>query len=132
LLGGCGQASISEFVSEARGWLAETGKPKPKPATPPQNKSIAPSVPALSTGEYALLLKEAAQDNTKFDQLIERLRADRKIKKADMREIAQLFTGYELAKKKGRDDALAAIVERQRVDARQDARGSLLDRLKPW
>jgi hypothetical protein len=67
-----------------------------------------------------------------FDQTVERLRSDRGIKKADMREIARLFLGYELAKKKGREDALAEIAAKQAVEARQDARSSVLDRLKPW
>ena len=63
---------------------------------------------------------------------MERLRGDKNIKKADMREVARSFLGYELAKKKGREDALTEMVERQRLEARQQARGSVLDRLKPW
>jgi hypothetical protein len=132
---GWGQASVDSFVSEARVWLAEATQPKPKSksARAPRKPSTAPTVEALSPNEYASRLKQAARDNRQFDdELIERLRDDKRVKKADMREIAQLFLGYEIAKKKGREDALAAIVERQQVDARQDARGSLLDRLKSW
>jgi hypothetical protein len=134
LIGGCGQASVDAFVSEARVWLAEATQPKPKSksARAPRKSSTAPMVEVLSLNEYANRLKQAARDNPQFDELVERLRGDKKVKKADMREIAQLFLGYEIAKKKGREDALTAIVERQQVDARQDARGSLLDRLKSW
>ena len=68
----------------------------------------------------------------RFDALVTRLGADRGIKKDDMREVARLYLGFEINKKKGRADLLAAIVDKQAVEARQDARGSLLDRLKPW
>ena len=138
LLEGCGQVSVDEFVSEAREWLAEASRPKakleasPKPARPTRKKSTVLSVETLPPAEYATLLKRTAKDNTQFDQTVERLRADRRIKKADMRDIARLFLGYELAKKKGREDALAEIVAKQAVEARQEARGSVLDRLKPW
>jgi len=132
LLEGCGQTSVSEFVSDARAWLEETRKPKPTRERAAQKKSAAPATPALRADEYAALLKEAFKDNVRFDLLVERLRGDKKIKKADMREVARTFLGYELAKKKGREDALTEIVERQRIEARQQARGSVLDRLKPW
>ena len=55
-----------------------------------------------------------------------------RIESGDMREVARMYLGYEIAKKKGRVDALAEIVERQQVVARQEGRGSLLDRLKSW
>jgi hypothetical protein len=132
LLDGCGQASVSEFVREAHGWLDGVSKPKARSAKAPHKKSTAIHVPTLRPDEYARLLKDTSKDNAQFDQLVERLRADKKIKKTEMREVALLFLGYELAKKKGREDALAAIAERQKVEARQEARGSVLDRLKPW
>ncbi|HMA70755.1 MAG TPA: hypothetical protein VKP67_04600 [Xanthobacteraceae bacterium] len=138
LLKGCGQASVNEFVSEARDWLVEATRPTAKlqaaakRARPARKKPAALSVETLPPADYATLLERTAKDNTQFDQIVERLRADRRIKKADMREIARLFLGYELAKKKGREDALAEIAAKQAVEARQEARGSVLDRLKSW
>jgi hypothetical protein len=132
LLEGCGQPSVSAFVSEARGWLEEGSKPKPKSERPSRKKPSASAVPTLRPDEYAKLLKEAFRDNAQFDDLIARLRGDKKIKKPNMREVARLVLGFELAKKNGREDAVKAIVERQRIEARQQARGSVLDRLKPW
>jgi hypothetical protein len=138
LLEGCGQVSVADLVSEAREWLAEANQPKAKPeaklksARPARKNPTLRPVETLSPTDYATLLKQTAKDNTQFDQTVERLRSDRKIKKADMRDIARLFLGFELAKKKGRDDALAEIIKKQTVEARQDARGSVLDRLKPW
>jgi hypothetical protein len=136
LLEGCGQLSVGEFVSEAREWLVEANQPKTKIEATPKRAKPARKKPAttetLRPTEYATLLERTAKDNTQFDQTVERLRADRKVKKADMREIARLFLGYELAKKKGREEALAEIVAKQAVEARQEARGSVLDRLKPW
>jgi hypothetical protein len=119
-------------VSDARGWLAEASRPKPKPGKPPRKKPFAPAAPALRPDEYASLLKDASKDNAQFDRVVEQLGGDKTIKKAEMRQVALLFLGYELAKKKGREDALTAIKERQRIEARQEARGSVLDRLKPW
>jgi hypothetical protein len=136
LLKGCGQESIVEFVNEAREWLAEARRPKAKIRTEPagraRKKPAAPPVETLQPADYAILLNKTVKDNTQFDQAIERLRGDRGIKKAEMRDIARLFLGYELAKKKGRGDALAEIIDKQAVAARQDARASVLDRLKPW
>jgi hypothetical protein len=136
LLEGCGQPSVDDLVRDAREWLTRACQPKSKPKLAPtsrtKKKPAAPVVEALPPTDYAALLKRTAKDNVQFDQVVERLRADRKIKKPDMREIARLFLGYELAKKKGREDALTEITEQQAVEARQDARGSVLDRLKPW
>lgn len=127
LLEWCGHASIGAFVSDARGWL--------EPKTKRSQKPLAPKVaaPRLSPNDYAVLLKQMATKSGEFDQVIERLRSDRKnIKTPEMRDIARLFLDRELPKKAGREAALTAIIERQRVDARQDARASLIDRLKAW
>jgi hypothetical protein len=131
LLEGSQHASIIHFVSEARGSLVEPAKTKVGSAKAPRKKA-GPEPEMIPPSDYATALREASRDNVKFDTLVEQLRADRKIKKQEMREIAQLYLGYEIAKKKGRADALADIVDRQAVDSRQDARGSMLDRLKPW
>lgn len=133
LLEGCAQASVAELVSEARGWLAFPAKPKSKSGRTTGNKKVpAPAVASVSPAQYAAELKDASSDNVKFDAIIQRLGTDRAVKKDDMREVARLYLGFEINKRKGRADALAAIVDKQAVEARQDARGSLLDRLKPW
>jgi hypothetical protein len=136
LLEGCGQASIGEFVNEAREWIAEAGRPKLSVKTGAagrgRKKLAAPLIKTITPDDYVTLLNQTAKDNARFDQTIEQLRGDRMIKKAEMRDIARLFLGYELAKKKGRGDALAEIIDKQAVAARQDARASVLDRLKPW
>jgi hypothetical protein len=131
LLEGSQHASISQFVSEARGSLVEPAKATVGSVKAPRKKA-GPEPEMIPPSDYAKALREASRDNAKFDTLVEQLRADRKIKKQEMREIAQLYLGYEIAKKKGRADALADIVDRQAVDSRQEARGSVLDRLKPW
>jgi hypothetical protein len=133
LVAGCGQASVGALVSDARGWLVQSSQPKSKTApTSRPRKKPSVSMETLPPTDYAALLKRTVKDNTQFDQVIERLRADREIKIPDMLEVARLFLGYELPKKKGRAGALQEIIERQAVEARQEAKGSLLDRLKPW
>ena len=134
LLEGCGHASVDALVNGARGWLVDLNRPKPKTSrvSRTQKKPVPAALETLPLADYAALLKQTVKDNTQFDQVIERLRADRKIKTPDMRDLARLFLGYELAKKKGREAALKEIIERQAVEARQAARGSLLDRLKSW
>jgi hypothetical protein len=133
-LEGCGHASVDALVHGARGWLVESNRPKPKtsPVSRTRKKPVPAALETLPLADYAALLKQTVKDNTQFDQVIERLRADRKIKTPDMRDLARLFLGYELAKKKGREAALKEIIERQAVEARQAARGYLLDRLKSW
>ena len=132
LLEGCSQASVAELVNEARGWLASPAKPKSKSGSTTGRKSPGPAIESISPAQYAAELKGASCDNVRFDALVTRLGADRGIKKDDMREVARLYLGFEINKKKGRANSLAAIVDKQAVEARQDARGSLLDRLKPW
>jgi hypothetical protein len=102
LFDGCAQASVGDFVKDARGWLA-----------------------GLTPADYVSRLKKLARDNGQFDQTIEQLRADKKIiKKPEMFEIAQGFLGRELGKKiKTRDAALDEIVKWQHLDARREARG---------
>jgi hypothetical protein len=102
LLDGCGQANVGDFVREARGWLA-----------------------GLTPADYVSRLKKLVRDNGQFDQTIEQLRADKKIKKPEMFVIAQGFLDrHELGKKiKTRDAALDEIVKWQLLDARREARG---------
>jgi hypothetical protein len=131
LFNGCSHASLSAFVDDAIVGLSEAAQPKPKNS----RRSAKPKVgaaPSMPLSDYAAALSAAEADSAGFDMLVSRLRIDRTIKKPEMREIARLYLGYELAKKKGREDALDEIVERQKISARQSARGSLIDRLKPW
>jgi F0F1-type ATP synthase delta subunit len=81
---------------------------------------------------YATALGQTSEDNSTFDRIISEMRANKKVRAQEMREIAKVYLGYEIAKTKGRADALKAIVERQALTARQDARGRTLDRLKSW
>src|SRR5262249_33641989 len=107
LLEGCWQADVDELVTDARGWLLKATEKKPSAAS----RRKGDAAPALPPVDYAALLSQSAKDNAGFDQVVARLRADRKIKKADMRDIARQFLGYELAKKRGREDALTEIIQ---------------------
>jgi hypothetical protein len=106
LLDGCGQASIDEFVRDARRW----------------------------TVDYLSLLKQLSRDSVKFARTIERLRADKEVKKPAVFEIAQGFLGRNLDNQiKTRDAALNEIAKWQRLDARTDARETNIDQSnKPW
>lgn len=77
-------------------------------------------------------LKRLATDNAGFDALVAKLRADRSINQAAMREIAIAFLGWEMAKSKSRAKLLQMIEERQALDARQEARGQVIDRMHSW
>jgi hypothetical protein len=77
---------------------------------------------------YTTELQTAATDNAAFDALVAKLRADKAIRKIEMRAIAAAYLGYEIAKAKGRSDALRAICERQALEQRQHARVRVLDR----
>jgi hypothetical protein len=74
------------------------------------------------------------RDNAAFDAVVATLRADKAIRRQEMRAIARAYLGYEIAKAKGRTDALRAIIERQMIEARQMARGRTIDRWagKAW
>ena len=135
ILDQCGQASIDQLVRDGREWLLPTPKllPAPKPVkTSRSKKAPAASVPTMAPSAYAASLTEATPDNARFDAVIEQLRADKTIKPGDMCEIARVYLRRDTVKKKTRTKALEDIISRQAVEARQDSRASLLDRLKPW
>jgi hypothetical protein len=73
---------------------------------------------------YVQALSETQSNNMEFDQNISLLRADKRIRADEMREIAKQFLGFEIAKKKGRGPALQEIVNYQALNARQIARSS--------
>lgn len=129
---GCEHLSISQFLADARIWLS------PAPKVPRSGSSRQPIARAHEDDRkqlaqsYADALTAATADNSSFDEIVGKLRGDKRIRTAEMREIAQIFLGHEIAKKKGRGDALAHIVDRQQSYARQQSKGRLLDRLKPW
>ena len=133
LLDGCDHASIDEFAEQAKGWAVLPSKRKPSlPKADGRKASSGEDLRHDLARGYADELRRASNDNSAFDQTVERLRRDKKVRTQEMREIAKTYLGYDIAKKKGRDDALAEIINRQALDARQEARGRSLDRLKSW
>jgi len=133
ILDGCDRPDVRQFVEEARGWLANASQKKPK-STKESKKVTGPSEDTRTelVRNYADTLSQTSGDNSAFDQAISEIQANKKVRAQEMREIAKLYLGYEIAKTKGRTDVLKAIVERQALSARQDARGRTLDRLKSW
>jgi uncharacterized membrane protein YgaE (UPF0421/DUF939 family) len=94
-----------------------------------QNQNEAPLAQNLASAlrqdlvqSYLQTLLKSKSDNTEFDQNISLLREDKRIRTEEMREIAKLFLGFEIAKKKGRGPALQEIINHQALDARQMAR----------
>jgi hypothetical protein len=128
LLQGCSHDSIAMFVDDAKRWAE----------TPPRRKRVSKQAPvpkrspAELVQEYVHALTTAANDNAVFDQVAVKLKSDKGIRTQEMREIAKSYLGYELAKKKGRGDALREIIDRQALEARQEARGRSHGRLKSW
>jgi hypothetical protein len=133
ILDGCDRPNVRQFVEEAKGWLANASQKKSK-STKESKKVTGPSEDTRTelVRNYADALSQTSEDNSAFDQTISKIQANKKVRAQEMREIARLYLGYEIAKTKGRADALKAIVERQALSARQDARGRTLDRLKSW
>jgi hypothetical protein len=133
VLNGCDQASVREFVEQAQSWIINASKAKARSSKDiKKGLSSGDDVRAAVVSDYASALKQASDDNSAFDRLISNMQADKKVRAVEMREIAKTYLGYEIAKKKGRADVLKAIVERQALSARQNARGRSLDRLKSW
>jgi len=133
VLDGCNQPNIHQFVEEAKGWLAKPSKRKPSPSKESKKgTSSGDGVRAELVRNYVGALSQTSEDNSAFDQTISEMQANKRVRAQEMREIAKLYLGYEIAKTKGRADALRAIVDRQALSARQDARGRTLDRLKSW
>jgi len=133
VLDGCNSPNLQQFVEEAKSWLANPSKKKSSPSK--ESKKGTSSADDLRTElvrNYASTLSQRSEDNSAFDLTVSELQANKKVRAQEMREIAKLYLGYEIAKTKGRTDVLKAIVERQALSARQDARGRTLDRLKSW
>jgi hypothetical protein len=95
-------------------------------------KDKATQVAAPNTGDairadlvqsHLRALRVSESDNAEFDRKISVLRADKQVRKEEMREIAKQYLGFEIAKKKGRGPALQEIINHQAVNARQIARG---------
>jgi hypothetical protein len=130
LLQNCDQVTVSRLAEDVNSWAARRpGKPKS-----PKSKRGIPNENFRSElgREYVHELKIASYDNAIFDQIVARLHNDKRIRKQEMREIAEEFLGYEIAKTKGRADALQDIIDRQMLSARQEARGRSHSRLKAW
>jgi hypothetical protein len=133
ILDGCDHASVRQFTEQAKSWIANSSKTKLRPLKENKRKTgSGEGVRMELVRNYAGALSQASEDNPAFDRTVSEMQADKTVRAQEMREIAKAYLGYEIAKKKGRADALKAIVERQALNARQDARGRSLDRLKSW
>jgi hypothetical protein len=132
VLEGCGQASVTQFVAEAQCWLISPPKKATRTSKSQEKKGVSDVAGPPLVHHYADTLKRVSMDNGKFDELLAKLRADKKIRKNDMREIAERFLGHEIAKKKGRQEALEDIIDRQALEARQEGRGRNVERQKSW
>jgi hypothetical protein len=117
-LDGCSQDSVAEFVAKARQSLT---KQRSSRGGSSDNRGEL-------VDEYYNDLKAASEYNDTFDGLANKLRTDKRIRTQEMREIAKLYLGYEIAKKKGRGPALQEITDHQALNARQVARGRSHDR----
>jgi hypothetical protein len=83
--------------------------------------------------EYAGQLRRLSTDNNAFDRLISSLRGDSRVHAGEMREIAKAYLGYEPGKSKSKSAVLQQIVDRQMLEARQTARGAVIDKWnKSW
>jgi hypothetical protein len=133
VLNGCNHPNIHQFVEEAKGWLASPSKRKSSPSKESKKgTSSGDDVRTDLVRNYVGALSQTGEDNSAFDQTISEMQANKRVRAQEMREIAKLYLGYEIAKTKGRADALKAIADRQALRARQDARRHTLDRLKSW
>jgi hypothetical protein len=119
ILDGCDHSSIARFVVDAKQWVANEGQAGPTGG-----------LRAELVQNYVGELTRASVDNHAFDHVVARLRADRAVREQEMREIAKHYLGFELAKKKRKKFALQEIIDRQALDARQEARARSHDRLK--
>jgi hypothetical protein len=87
----------------------------------------------MTTINYANELKRVEDDNTAFDALIAKLRADRTVRQRDMRDIAVAYLGWEMAKSRPRTKALQQIIDWQALGARQKARMGQIDKhMQAW
>jgi hypothetical protein len=114
LLEHCHHGTIADFVDDAKSW-----RPQPKSRT---SKSTGNESQDL-VDRYLKDLRDSENESSRFDEVVSKLAKDKRIRVPEMRMIASLYLGFELAKKKGRAPSLQAIVDRQALDARQIARG---------
>jgi hypothetical protein len=112
LLANCPHSDLAQFVAEARNWAT-----KPSGRVP-DSTGLRSDVIA----RYMSELQQAKGRNDVFDQVIQKLRFDKRARGAEMHEIASKFIGFESKKKKTRELALQAIADHQALDARQAAR----------
>jgi hypothetical protein len=110
LLEGGSQSTVEQFAADARSWSIDVA---------------GGTHTALRTElveAYLGQLQAARAQNDVFDQVMDTLRADKRARLAEVREIAARFLGFEIAKKKSRALALQTIADHQALDARQIAR----------
>jgi hypothetical protein len=89
---------------------------------PTPSQIAAGAVREEAVQSYLNMLRNSEGDNAEFDRNIALLKADKRVRKEEMREIAKQYLGFEIAKKKGKGPALQEIINRQALNARQVAR----------
>jgi hypothetical protein len=118
LLDGGDYRCVAEFTADAKGWLVRKTR-KTLTSAGLRDQLVQTHIAAL---------RAASHDNGAFDQAVARLSKDKAVRAGEMRELAKLYLGYEIAKKKGRGPALREIVDQQALNARQQARGGFHER----
>jgi hypothetical protein len=114
LLESCHDETVRDFVTKVQDRCsAQNSK---KPGAPKDSKIVRTEV----VETYVRNLQSFEQDNVAFDETVQNLKGDRRVREQEMKEIATRYLGYKFTKKK--NDAWQAIIDRQAVDARQRAR----------
>ncbi|MGH6815088.1 MAG: hypothetical protein ACREC6_05235 [Hyphomicrobiaceae bacterium] len=115
LLEGCGHETIAAFVADARADVQQQAMRARKTPTPQLRIDVVQA--------YADELTAHSQDYDAFNLVVARLKEDKKkVRAVEMKAIADRYSGYDTRRKK-RGEALKAIQERQRLDARHAAKG---------
>jgi hypothetical protein len=101
----------------------EAAKAEKKAAKPKASSATLPH----SAKSYVSKLFKHNDNNNEFDSVIADIRADKSIKIDDMHAIANEFLGY-TTPKGTKAKLLQKIIDRQALDARQEARGNAISR----
>jgi hypothetical protein len=123
-LGDWGDAPIAQIIADAKASIAPaamiqrsggmTREPKPP-------KEIQASV----VQQYASDLRQTSAINTSFDEVMERIKKDKRVRLEELREIVGLYLGEPPRRTAKKTDLLKRIIDAQALDARQRARAGL-------
>ena len=101
VLDGCDQANLHQFIEEAKDWLANPSKGKPRSSKESKNGTgSGEDIRTELVRNYASALSQTSEDNSAFDRIVSEIRVNKKVRAQRCARLPRCISDMKLQRRK--------------------------------